>query len=78
MAVMAVSIASTIVLALVRGTLSLTVIDNVLTAAVPVTIVLSENQEVAGIVDKLALVALQRFSDGDNKVMKIVIRQWAS
>jgi hypothetical protein len=42
-----------------------------------ISIVLSENQEVAGVVDKLALVALQRFSDGDNKVMKIVIRQWA-
>ena len=42
-----------------------------------ISIVLSENQEVAGTVDRLALVALQRFSDGDNKVMKIVIRQWA-
>jgi hypothetical protein len=42
-----------------------------------ISIVLSENQEVAGTVDRLALVALQRFSDGDNKVMKVVIRQWA-
>lgn len=45
-------------------------------------IALRENQEVSGVVDKLALVALQRFSDADVngnsvKVMKIVIRDWA-
>ncbi len=38
-------------------------------------IALRENQEVSGVVDNV-LVALQRFSDGDVKVMKIVIRRW--